>query len=389
MTFDIRQLDGLDYDEVEPLLEDYIIDVINEFLGSEIGDTHAKKYPEGGFWIGTFIEMAYNYGEFTLSKMTQGDVQIVMEDILPRKLTLLNPSEAEDAIPELVAFWTFLQQEYKLRSGGAIAKYLLSVQDKFSDWMFDPARGGIAKNFMIQGIQAGYDMTNQEDVEAFQAAYNQRLQANPQDRPLTPAAPTYPMTAPPPDVQHFLDLLGVELPEVGEQVNPVDLMNQIVGAAEQMADLLDASGAAPLPGPGDFLRSLRAEMMGAALEEDTPLAAEDIALLNAVTVSEIEPGNILRDFQSLLDFIGDDGIAVSGKKQQFPLKLLAELNQRLSNPIDIDLKRPQQKSYPPLQGLYLLLRATGMVKVVAKGKQQYLVLNPPILQFMMHGSSST
>ncbi|WP_299403895.1 hypothetical protein [Acaryochloris sp. IP29b_bin.148] len=175
MTFDIRQLDGLDYDEVEPLLEDYIIDVINEFLGTEIGNTHATQYPEGGFWIGTFIEMAYHYGEFTLPKMTKRDVQIVMEDILPRKLTLRDRSEVEDAIPELVAFWTFLKQEYKLRSGGAIAKYLASIQDKFADWMFDASRGGIAKNFMLQGMQAGFDMTSQADIEAFQAEYNQRI----------------------------------------------------------------------------------------------------------------------------------------------------------------------------------------------------------------------
>jgi len=313
MPFDIRQLNGLTYDDVEPLLEDYIITVMNAFLASEIGDAHARKYPEGGFWIGTFIEMAYNYGEFTLPKMTKGDVQVIMEDILPRKLTLLDPSETEDAIPELVAFWTFLKQEYKLRSGGAIAKYLLSIQDKFTDWMFDPARGGIAKNFMMQGTQAGYDMTNQADVEAFQAEYNQRIQTDPQSNPLMPAAPTYPMTAPPPDVQKFLDLMGVDLPEVGAQVNPIDLMGKIVEAAEQMADLLDANASAPNAGPGNFLRSLRSEMMTAALDEAPPLPEADIKLLQALTISNTEPGTLLQDFQTLLDFIGPEGVAVSVK----------------------------------------------------------------------------
>ena len=380
MPFDIRQLDGLTYDDVEPLLENYIITVMNAFLASEIGDAHAKKYPEGGFWIGTFIEMAYNYGEFTLPKMTKGDVQIVMEDILPRKLTLLDLSETEDAIPELVAFWTFLKQDYKLRSGGAIAKYLLSIQDKFADWMFDPARGGIAKTFMMQGSQAGYNMTSQADIEAFQAEYNQRLQANPQNNPLMSAAPTYPMTAPPPDVQEFLDLMGVDLPEVGAQVNPMDLMGKIVAAAEQMADLLDANESAPNSGPGDFLRSLRSEMTTAILDEAPPLSDADMMLLQALTISETEPGTLLQDFQTLLDFIGSEGIAVSGKRQQFSIKDLAALNQQLSTPIEIDLKRPQQKSYPPIHGLYLLLRASGMVKIKAKGKKHYLVLNAPVYE---------
>jgi len=66
-----------------------------------------------------------------------------------------------------------------LRSAGAIAKYLTSIQDKFPGWMFDPSRGGIAKNFMMQGMQSGYDMSNQADVEAFQAEYNQRIKADP------------------------------------------------------------------------------------------------------------------------------------------------------------------------------------------------------------------
>jgi len=71
---------------------------------------------------------------------------------------------------------------------------------------------------------------------------------------------------------------------------------------------------------------------------------------------------------------------MSVKRQQFSIKDLAELNQQLSTPIDIDLKRPQQKSYPPIHGLYLLLRATGMVKIKAKGKKQYLVLNAPVYE---------
>ncbi len=378
MTFDIRQLDGLDYDEVEPLLEDYIIDVINEFLETEIGNTHATQYPEGGFWIGTFIEMAYNYGEFTLPKMTKGDVQIVMENIIPRKLTLLDPSEAEDAIPELVAFWTFLKQEYKLRSAGAIAKYLTSIQDKFAGWMFDPARGGIAKNFMMQGMQAGYDMTNQSDVEVFQAEYNQRIQADPQNNSLIPTEPTVPMTAPPPDVQQFLDLMGVELPEVGEQVNPAELLNKIMDAADQMADLLDATDPTSNKRSGNMLRSLRTDLMSASLDEDLSLSEQDITLLKTLTINENHSGTILKDFQTLLDFIGPAGRAVSGKRQQFSIKDLAELNQQLSTPIDIDLKRPAQKSYPPIHGLYLLLRATGIVKTEAQGKKQYLVLNPPV-----------
>ena len=85
-----------------------------------------------------------------------------------------------------------------------------------------------------------------------------------------------------------------------------------------------------------------------------PLPEEASALLQQQKITATEPGTILQDFQTLLDFVGEEGIPVSGKQNLLPMKSLAELNQRLSEPIQIALKRPQQKSYPPINGLYLL-----------------------------------
>lgn len=177
MTFNIRQLDNLTYDEVEPILEDYVNELLQEFVQSPEGKVHTETHPKGGYWIGSFIELAYTYQERTLPKMTQGDVQSLMESTLPRKITIFDPSEAEDAIPELVAFWQFLKREYQLRSAGAIAKYLESLAPQFPSMMCDPARGGIAKAFIIMGHQAGFDMTTQEGIQAFQQQYNSSLKS--------------------------------------------------------------------------------------------------------------------------------------------------------------------------------------------------------------------
>jgi hypothetical protein len=127
MPFDINQLNNLDYDEAEPLLADYIDGVVEQFAKSLEGEAYAQEHPEFGGWIATFTEMSYIYEGFTLPKMTKADVQIVMEHILPRKLTLMHRSEAEDAISELVAFWNFLKREYNFRSAGAIATYLAKI----------------------------------------------------------------------------------------------------------------------------------------------------------------------------------------------------------------------------------------------------------------------
>ncbi len=380
MVFDIRLLDNLSYDEAELLLEGYIVDAIDEFVKSETGQAYVQTCEEGGAWISNFIELAYLYGEFTLSKMTKANVQEVMEYILPRKLTVLDPSSTDDAIPELVAFWTFLREDYKLRSAGAIVKYLQSIQDKFRHWMFDPARGGMAKSFLMEGTNAGYDMTSPEGIEAFKNIHNQQLQAN------LPATNTGPMTTPPKEVQQMLDLLGVQLPKTGQPVNPASLLMQIMTKMEQIDELLGEDDEDEDDDDDDeldtqvegFLQAIQAQMIKEMVGGQESLSEEAIALLKTQTITDTEPGTLLRDFQTVLDSIGSEGIPVSGKRHQLSMNLLPELNQRLSHPIETALKRPQQQSYPPIHGLYLLLRATGIAQVVAKGKQYRLMLNPSI-----------
>lgn len=87
---------------------------------------------------------------------------------------------------------------------------------------------------------------------------------------------------------------------------------------------------------------------------------EQIKLLQKQQFSDTEPGTLLKDFNSLLAFIGEQGIAVSEKSQLFAMNTLADLNQLLTHPLEIKLKRPAQKSLPPINALYLLLRSSGL-----------------------------
>ncbi|MBW4616911.1 MAG: plasmid pRiA4b ORF-3 family protein [Desmonostoc vinosum HA7617-LM4] len=102
-------------------------------------------------------------------------------------------------------------------------------------------------------------------------------------------------------------------------------------------------------------------------------------LLQELSIDENHPGTIVRDFQTLLDFIQPKGVEVSSVNNLLPLKVLSELNSRLSHPIEIKLKRPVQKSYPYINGLYLLLRSSGIGQIKAQGKKQILVLDTAIL----------
>jgi len=111
-------------------------------------------------------------------------------------------------------------------------------------------------------------------------------------------------------------------------------------------------------------------------------------VLNNQIISENEPGAVLRDFAALLDFIRAREIVLSGKHQLLPMSLLAELNSRLSRTNPVSLKRPQQKSYPYINGLYLLLRAGGLSLVENRGSKQFLLLDEDALR-SWHGLNPT
>jgi hypothetical protein len=78
----------------------------------------------------------------------------------------------------------------------------------------------------------------------------------------------------------------------------------------------------------------------------SPPGDSDQQLLQQQALDEKGPGTVLADFETLLRFIGPDGVPVSGKYGLLPMRSLAQLNSQLARPIEIGLKRPQQKSYP-------------------------------------------
>ncbi|GAB4580025.1 MAG: hypothetical protein Fur0022_27640 [Anaerolineales bacterium] len=55
---------------------------------------------------------------------------------------------------------------------------------------------------------------------------------------------------------------------------------------------------------------------------------------------------------------------------QLPIKYLNGLNEQMTYPIQHDFKRPSIKSFPNIQGLFWLLRASGLVMILAGDKSQ-------------------
>ncbi len=102
-------------------------------------------------------------------------------------------------------------------------------------------------------------------------------------------------------------------------------------------------------------------------------------LLQQQLIDKNGPGPILHDFETLLDFIGSDSLNVSKRNHFLPMSALGTLNAQLTHPIELGLKRPRQKSYPHLNGLYLLLRATGITRIGGPASKPLLLLDDEIL----------
>jgi len=116
------------------------------------------------------------------------------------------------------------------------------------------------------------------------------------------------------------------------------------------------------------------------MKKDTKVSLPYQQILHKQVIDENSPGTVLRDFETLLEFIGHEDVNVSGKYNLLPMKLLPQPNEQLTCPIEIWLTRPGQKSYPHINGLYLLLRATGITCIKGAGTKQLLVLDNAILQ---------
>lgn len=103
-------------------------------------------------------------------------------------------------------------------------------------------------------------------------------------------------------------------------------------------------------------------------------------LLRSQSITDQIPGPILKDFQTLMDFLQEQEVGVSGVHQLLQLKYLPDLNQRLTSPMDIRLQRAAHKSYAYIHGLYLLLRTLGIAQILPQGKNQVLTIDQNILQ---------
>lgn len=379
MAFNLFQLDALAVEAAQDQLDDYIEAAMDAFAESPIGLDYLAQHDDRLGWIGTFLEAGYRYGETLPSQMTMATVRDLMEHILPRKITLSEAEEAVDAEAELIAFWTFLKQNYKLPNAGPIVTYLTSIKGRFVTWMFDPDRAGLAKSFVTQGLAAGFDMSSPEDLNAFKDLYNQQLKSQkPGALPsLTPLAsrPSADLPEPPPEVRQLFSALGIEIPDMSKVVDPEGFVESMMDEMMQKMKAIHADPAAI----AQFEAAMaEAVPVASASDHEDPFPEQLAQILETQVITETGPGTILQDFERILELLKGEGLPLAKNQNGWALKVMEELNQGLSKPIEHLFQRPVHKSFPPVQGLFMLVRSLGISQIVRDKKQAYLVLEPEV-----------
>ena len=110
------------------------------------------------------------------------------------------------------------------------------------------------------------------------------------------------------------------------------------------------------------------------MKKSGALTLAEINLLKKQSFTAESPGTVLKNFGVLLEFIAN-GVDVSARSHLLAIKALPVINEKLSHSLTLKLKRPQQKSYPHINGLFLFLRASGLSKIVVTKKGAKLVLD--------------
>lgn len=376
MPVNLYQLDCIkDYKHAISVLDGFIAELTAEFVVSIEGNNYLQVYPsvaeDIGIWIDRLLRFGYIYESVTLPYMTLEDIDTIVTQIFPDQISSFDLETVDIAIFELMAFWQFLKREYQLSHASKIVKFLQQIEPKFSLMMHDPNDFGGTKP--SRSNASIFDLAKTEEINNFQQLGNFASESH-SDRKLIKAdrSNTLENTNNLNDLVGDLGIKGSKILSHGERIS-------LEKALRELATELLTAFPEEVPTAKEFWQQLEKTSIPMLPPIKANLSPPEIAVLKQQRFTKKDPGTILQDFQTLLNFIGEVGIPVGTKRHFISMKSLAQLNQKLTEPIAIDLQRPQQKSYPTINGLYLLLRATGIGKVLHQGKKARLMLDRAML----------
>jgi hypothetical protein len=129
----------------------------------------------GSGWVGFLVQYGASHVGVTPATMTAEALEDILFEVFPRKVSC-DGSAAPGIVAELRAFFRFARREF----GFARAAECLALLDDRAEARIkaafdDSGNWGMAKQMVMAGQQAGFDMTTTEGLNAFMAAYNAGL----------------------------------------------------------------------------------------------------------------------------------------------------------------------------------------------------------------------
>jgi hypothetical protein len=145
--------------------------LIEEFAKAPEGKAIEERFGRVGGWVDLMFEYAFNYIGVDLTDLSTDNMREVLFELFPRKVST-DAGDAPEIVAEFHAFWEFLKRQYGLPVANIIDMLDDRAERRLRDELANPANFGMAKSFFVQGQQAGFDMSTQEGINAFMAAYN-------------------------------------------------------------------------------------------------------------------------------------------------------------------------------------------------------------------------
>ena len=163
-------LAGADRDYPEDV-ESIVYELVETFLTSpECAELPDRD--EAGWWVRQLVRYAFDYGLGSPVVLLAEDVEEILTELLPRKVTIASKENAVLAIPAFRAFFQWTNRVTETRDTERILAVLERLEPEFPSMMMDERRFGMAKSFISAGRAAGYDMETQESLDAFRSQWN-------------------------------------------------------------------------------------------------------------------------------------------------------------------------------------------------------------------------
>jgi hypothetical protein len=108
------------------------------------------------------------------ARLKPGDLEELLLDVYPRKVTVFDAEDIQDTIPAVRDLLAFLADTGRLASAAAkkLGRELDQVAPRFADAVMDPSRWGMARSLTQAMVTEGVDITDSAAVQDWITAYN-------------------------------------------------------------------------------------------------------------------------------------------------------------------------------------------------------------------------